>query len=59
MDESSAWLVAEAKKRATAADDYAQQAFYTALAAFCQEQGRQIELAEGEIDGRSWNHEQW
>lgn len=59
MDENSKWLVAEAKRRADAASDYAQQAFYIALAEFCKEQARQIELAQGEVDGRSWNHEQW
>jgi hypothetical protein len=29
------------------------------LAAFCAEQQHELELAAGEVDGRSWNHEQW
>jgi hypothetical protein len=58
-DTRAKWLVAEAQRLRDQQDHYADQAFYTALAAFCAQQQHELELAVGEVDGRSWNHEKW
>ncbi len=59
MTDQEQWLIQAATEKAEQATDYATQAFYTSLAAFCREQAHQAELMRAEIDGRSWNHEQW
>lgn len=39
--------------------DYAQRAFYEALRQLLKAQAQRLALAEAEVDGRTWNHEQW
>lgn len=57
--ENFEWLRDQAQAQSQVATHYADAAFYAALAQFCQDQAHAVELAQGEIDGRSWNHEQW
>lgn len=57
--ENFAWLAQTAQEKTQQADHYADAALYAALAHFCQQQAHAVTLAMGEIDGRSWNHEQW
>ncbi|KRM54978.1 hypothetical protein [Lacticaseibacillus sharpeae] len=59
MTDQEKWLISEAQKQAAAATDFATKTFYQALAQFCREQAHAAELMRGEIDGRTWNHEQW
>lgn len=59
MDQVSQWLHEEALAQADRADDYAERAFYVSLASFIAAQTLRIEQAQGEVDGRLWNHEQW
>ena len=53
MTTDEQWLVNAAavqEKQATS---------FRALQAFVTQQAKRRESLEGEIDGRSWNHEQW
>jgi len=59
MNETQTWLLQQAKNWEDSATDYRQRAFYHELQAMIQEQAQRLELAEGEIDGRTWNHEAW
>lgn len=59
MNETTAWLLAHAEARAAARPAYADRAFYVALAAFIRAQALRLEQAEGELDGRSWDHRKW
>jgi hypothetical protein len=59
MTSEEQWLIDEARRQASQATNYADQAFYQAFADFCAEQAHQAELMRGEIDGRTWNHEAW
>lgn len=53
------WALQEAQRLADQATDYPQQAYFQVFQDFLRAQATRIEQAEGEIDGRSWNHEQW
>ncbi|MFD1485901.1 hypothetical protein ACFQ5J_11750 [Lacticaseibacillus baoqingensis] len=53
------WLLDQAKQLADAASDYPKRAQFLALADFIQAQAMRLEQAEGELDGRAWDHEQW
>ncbi|MFD1671947.1 hypothetical protein ACFQ5M_07565 [Agrilactobacillus yilanensis] len=52
-------IEAELKALMAEEPDYAQRAFYQALIDLLQVQTQRIELAAAEVDGRTWNHEQW
>lgn len=57
---TSAWLTAEAtelaKKRKKIIRD---ELFFEYLAVLCEEQGKRIEQAENELDGRLWDSQKW
>ncbi|MCI1985852.1 MAG: hypothetical protein LKJ69_07655 [Lactobacillus sp.] len=53
------WLLEQAQQLADAATDYGQRAQLLALADFIQAQATRLEQAEGELDGRAWDHERW
>lgn len=56
---TEAWLIAQAQRKSKAAKDYHERALYAALANFAKAQQHQLDLARGEIDGRSWDHTRW
>ncbi|MCX2455724.1 hypothetical protein [Lacticaseibacillus nasuensis] len=53
------WAIASAQAAADAATSYEDRAFYVALQDFLREQAHRVELAAGELDGRTWDHEAW
>ncbi|MFT8825212.1 MAG: hypothetical protein ABF536_04305 [Liquorilactobacillus mali] len=55
----SEWLVAEATGLAKKEKNYKKRAFFEYLAELCGEQGKRIEQAESELDGRLWNPQKW
>ncbi|MFT8949103.1 MAG: hypothetical protein ABGA11_01955 [Liquorilactobacillus hordei] len=56
---TSEWLTAEVSKLATKEEDYKKRAFFEYLTELCEEQGKRIEQAESELDGRLWNPQKW
>ncbi|KRO15515.1 hypothetical protein [Lacticaseibacillus saniviri] len=59
MNDLENWLHEQVADLEKQAKSYPDQAFYHELNRFIQEQQKRLEQAEGEIDGRTWNHEQW
>jgi len=59
MNDQQTWLLTQAQTWEAEATDYQQRAFYHELHTFIQEQAKRIAQAEGEVDGRTWNHEAW
>ncbi|WP_461225148.1 hypothetical protein [Lacticaseibacillus suihuaensis] len=60
MDEAeTAWLIGQAQALEHQAVSYPDQAFYAELAAFAKAQARRLEQAQGELDGRLWDHRGW
>lgn len=59
MDETTQWLQAEAKKRVASSVSYEQRARYAGFEAFLDELAQRLETAQGELDGRTWDHEGW
>ncbi|WP_225046767.1 hypothetical protein [Lacticaseibacillus kribbianus] len=58
-DDETSWLIDQANQLAAQAVDYPAQAFYAELADFLATQARRIDQAEGELDGRLWDHTGW
>ncbi|MFT8425801.1 MAG: hypothetical protein ABF682_10485 [Liquorilactobacillus sp.] len=56
---TSAWLTAEATELAKKEKNYKRRAFFEYLAVLCEEQGKRIEQAENELDGRLWDSQKW
>lgn len=52
-------LEADLKYRIQQAHQYEDRALYQAVLKMMQEQVHRIELAQAELDGRSWDHEKW
>ncbi|MFD1440987.1 hypothetical protein [Lacticaseibacillus hegangensis] len=59
MDETTKWLLDQANTLAEQSKDYEDRAFFTALQAFIQEQATRLDQAQGEVDGRFWDHRRW
>lgn len=59
MDETTKWLLEQAKTQARQAKDYEDRAFFTALQTFIQDQATRLDQAQGEVDGRFWDHRRW
>lgn len=59
MNETTQWLMKQAAELSQAATSYEDKAFFSSLQHFIQAQQARIDQAQGEVDGRSWNHEQW
>lgn len=59
MDDTTEWLLKTAQTQAEQAKSYEEAAFFMALQTFIQTQAKRLEQAEGEVDGRSWDHERW
>ena len=59
MTTDEQWLVNAAAVQEKQATSYENAPFFRALQAFVTQQAKRRESLEGEIDGRSWNHEQW
>ncbi|WP_179396272.1 hypothetical protein [Lacticaseibacillus absianus] len=53
------WLLEQAAALEQAATDYAERAMWASLQDHIRQQARRIEQAEGELDGRAWDHQQW
>ena len=53
------WLIETAAQHQKDAASYENAAFFAALQTFVAKQAERREQYEAEIDGRSWNHEQW
>lgn len=59
MDETTKWLLDQAQQLAETAKNYEDRAFYLALATFIRQQATRLEQAQGEVDGRTWDHRRW
>ena len=59
MTTDEQWMMAKAKQYQKKATSYEQAAFFHALQQFVAQQAARRDQLEAEIDGRSWNHEQW
>lgn len=59
MNETTQWLLKEAKRLETESESYEDVAFYAELAQFVIAQDQRIEQAQGELDGILWDHEGW
>ncbi|KRN21506.1 hypothetical protein [Lacticaseibacillus camelliae] len=59
MDETTKWLLDQAEVQAAQATAYEDRAFFLALRQFIQTQATRLEQAQGEVDGRSWDHRRW
>ncbi|MFD1430839.1 hypothetical protein [Lacticaseibacillus mingshuiensis] len=53
------WLLSQAEALAANAEDYETRAKFVALSDFIRAQAQRLELAEGEVDGRTWDHSRW
>lgn len=59
MDETTKWLLDQANAQAKQATSYEDRAFFLALQSFIQTQATRLEQAQGEVDGRFWDHRHW
>ncbi|MFD1392536.1 hypothetical protein ACFQ3L_02895 [Lacticaseibacillus jixianensis] len=59
MDETTKWLLEQAKRQAEQAKAYEDRAFFLALGTFIQKQELRLTQAQGEVDGRFWDHRRW
>lgn len=57
--ERTAWLLARVQAQQAKAQRYPDQLFWTACADFVREQDHDLTMARAEVDGRTWDHEQW
>lgn len=53
------WTAQTLRALQTNAQNYRDQALLQAAADYVQKLTARIDLSEGELDGRIWNHEQW
>lgn len=53
------WLIQELENLIAQTPDYEKRALLHATIDMVHEQTKRIEQAQGELDGRIWNHEQW
>lgn len=59
MDENTKWLIQEIDQLSSRQDDYEKRALLTSLKKVVFEQQKRIEQAQGELDGRLWDHNNW
>ncbi|KRM86596.1 hypothetical protein [Lacticaseibacillus thailandensis] len=57
--ERTAWLLERTQQQAQRAQRYPDQLFWRACANFVRQQDHALTMARGEVDGRTWDHEQW
>lgn len=53
------WATQQLLTLATQTPQFKEKALYLALAELTEEQQRRIDLAQGELDGRTWNPSRW
>lgn len=59
MDENTKWLLKQIDELSDKQKDYEKRAFLLALKKVVLEQQKRIEQAQGELDGRLWDHNNW
>lgn len=57
--ERTTWLLTRVRTNQQQASKYQEQLFWAACADFVRQQDHELTVARGEVDGRTWNHEQW
>ena len=53
------WATQQLLTLATQTPQFKEKALYLALAELTEEQQRRIDLAQGELDGRTWKPSRW
>ncbi|GAW98971.1 hypothetical protein [Secundilactobacillus mixtipabuli] len=53
------WATQQLLTLAAQTPQFKEKALYLALAELTEEQQRRIDLAQGELDGRTWNPSRW
>ncbi|MCH5462420.1 hypothetical protein HC026_04065 [Lactobacillus sp. LC28-10] len=53
------WATQQLMALAAQTPQFKERALYLALAELSEEQQRRIKLAQGELDGRTWNPSNW
>ena len=59
MDENTKWLLNQIDELSARQNDYEKRALLLALKKVVSEQQIRIEQAQGELDGRLWDHDNW
>ncbi|MFD1418656.1 hypothetical protein [Companilactobacillus keshanensis] len=59
MDENTKWLLKQIDELSANQKDYEKRALLFALKKVVTEQQTRIEQAQGELDGRLWDHDNW
>ncbi|WP_125713913.1 hypothetical protein [Companilactobacillus kedongensis] len=59
MDENTKWLLKQIDELSARQNDYEKRALLLALKKVVSEQQIRIEQAQGELDGRLWDHDNW
>lgn len=59
MDENTKWLLKQIDELSARQNDYEKRALLLALNKVVSEQQIRIEQAQGELDGRLWDHDNW